>query len=169
MKLRNSPKKHEPVIVQAPKKKTKNQLWRVFRYLTVICGLLIIAILFYYNYYVKISGIIVVHTNKVTITSPGEAIVKDMKFLDEFDQVKEGEVIATLGVRHSDLLALKKDIHTYKTKLLEIDDSLKVLKSQTLEYELSFKEKTRGLMAEKKLLESLKHTQSSFMFGVNLS
>jgi biotin carboxyl carrier protein len=148
MKLRTTNRTESKYTPPPSKNYKKSQLWKVARFSVVIGVLLFIATFSYYKTYIQIDGVVIVDSNKITLESPGKAIVEKMIRIGEFEDVVEGEEIARLGLHVSDLLGMDQQIYRLKEKLLTVEEQVEELRADHVREGIRFEQSLRKLKLE---------------------
>jgi multidrug resistance efflux pump len=148
MKLRQSNKQNENYVMPPSRNYKKSKLWKQVRLLAVLGAMIFYAIFYYYQTYIKIDGIVIVDSNQITLQSPGKGIVESIKNIGEFEDIKEGELVAVVGLHVSDILTLDQQISTLKEKLLNVAEEIERLKTNNTRERIKFEQKLRDVEKE---------------------
>ncbi|WDE97013.1 HlyD family efflux transporter periplasmic adaptor subunit [Lentisphaera profundi] len=116
--------------------------------LAIISVLLFFAIYYYYQAFIRIDGLVIVDSNQITLESPGKGVVESMIKIREFEDIKEGEKIAVIGLHVSDVLTLDQEISSIQEKLLSIDEEIERLKTSNIRESIKFLQKLRDVDKE---------------------
>ena len=148
MKLRTGNRTVSSYTPPPSKNYKKSHLWKVARFVVTIGFLLFIGVFSYYKTYIQIEGVVIVDSNKITLESPGKAIVEKMIRIDEFEDLNEGEEIARLGLHVSDLLSMDQQIYRLKEKLLTVEEKLEELQASHIREGIKFEQGLRDFKLE---------------------
>ncbi len=135
MKLRNSKEQVDaPFLTEVkPKVHKKSAIWKHFRNVCVVLFLTFLSISYYYYNYLRVTGVVIVKANKITLASQGVGVVKSIIDVDGMTDVKVGQRIATLSMKGLDAFTLNR-------RIFDLEDM--VIKQQEKITDLQLKEDT---------------------------